>query len=112
MRGKAFLDVMLGERVRITPAYAGKSLSKELYRAQSEDHPCICGEKAAVLNSLAPLLGSPLHMRGKDIVSSETQLERRITPAYAGKRGTNNAWRKHKEDHPCICGEKQAENPL
>ena len=52
--------------VGITPAYAGKSITKFSAAIAGLDHPRICGEKYIeyLLDSL--IEGSPPHMRGKD----------------------------------------------
>ena len=66
MRGKAEEIARLDEKSRITPAYAGKSLSPDSGSLLHQDHPRLCGEKS---NSLF-----------LELISD------RITPAYAGKR--------------------------
>ena len=45
MRGKAAACVFLDRGVRITPAYAGKSLVILLKILLIRDHPRLCGEK-------------------------------------------------------------------
>ena len=72
--------------MRITPAYAGKSLSADRLSVRSGDHPRVCGEKFLVFRSCA-LLG-------------------RITPAYAGKSLTQHTPITKPWDHPRVCGEK------
>ena len=90
MRGKGFLLSMQVKLLRITPAYAGKSLiglqnpfaSKDHPRVCGEkrdemaarahqwrDHPRVCGEKISRGAPKMPLLGSPPRMRGKVIPS-------------------------------------------
>ncbi len=86
MRGKARLSDVGKAFYRITPAYAGKRDLVHLRTDILEDHPCICGEKRTFQISLAPLLGSPLHMRGKVPPINIDIIKIRITPAYAGKR--------------------------
>ena len=55
------------------------------------------------------MIGSPPPMRGK--VYSPKPLSRYdgITPAYAGKRTGRSAGIHRKEDHPRLCGEKEAD---
>ena len=45
MRGKDMLHCDGLSQFGITPAYAGKSCSKELRLVLYEDHPRVCGEK-------------------------------------------------------------------
>ena len=66
MRGKETFVAEEAAVVRITPAYAGKSVAVRLLDAIVWDHPRVCGEKLQNLLAL--------------------KSENRITPAYAGKR--------------------------
>ena len=70
---------------RITPAYAGKSLTGTVWTRPPRDHPRLCGEKWGMSESIAPGAGSPPPMRGKAGYRSRNFLTFRITPAYAGK---------------------------
>ena len=45
MRGKAFFSVWFFPKLRITPAYAGKSNDLKTDIVIGEDHPRVCGEK-------------------------------------------------------------------
>ena len=45
MRGKGKSELNIHQRRRITPAYAGKSLSMNARSISSRDHPRVCGEK-------------------------------------------------------------------
>ena len=65
MRGKGVWELSLAQVYRITPAYAGKSLSKLCYRGIRRDHPRLCGEKADLKSVILPFKGSPPPMRGK-----------------------------------------------
>ena len=86
MRGKDFSSDLLHFDVRITPAYAGKSLP--------------------AFRSSSPSSGSPPHMRGKVVAHGCLLLDVGITPAYAGKSTAGAAFDRAVEDHPRICGEK------
>ena len=91
MRGKGSFGHCLASSSRITPAYAGK---REEYLVQvtgAEDHPRVCGEKAAAAARQLPWQGSPPRMRGK--VSWQSLKMRQ-------------AW-----DHPRVCGEKTKKIP-
>ena len=72
----------------------------------SEDHPRLCGEKQHCTNSPAEQRGSPPPMRGKDLSIYVAGIERRITPAYAGKSSINVPPPLFTWDHPRLCGEK------
>ena len=74
MRGKAYLSTPI-------PAYP-------------TDHPCVCGEKCLSEGYQHGYLGSPLRMRGKVELKQSEADTRRITPAYAGKRGKNRLRKK------------------
>ena len=86
MRGKEQEEKSTLERVRITPAYAGKSdfVCKAFH--PPEDHPRVCGEKS--------FSGLPVSGRVG------------ITPAYAGKSFCRRGISSAPMDHPRVCGEK------
>ena len=86
MRGKGTLSIFPRSGTRITPAYAGKSVRDDFFSTADQDHPRICGEKAAILRAVWVPMGSPPHMRGKASGRSVRTGSERITPAYAGKR--------------------------
>ena len=86
MRGKALICIIPRFANRITPAYAGKRPQDETGLPPKEDHPRICGEKSAFPAAEPPVLGSPPHMRGKDLWAIQFKALYGITPAYAGKR--------------------------
>ena len=85
MRGKGAEGVYKRSKVRITPAYAGKSVRRQLIGRDWEDHPRICGEKRRLTQCASFAEGSPPHMRGKGSKLAPAPLRKRITPAYAGK---------------------------
>ena len=66
MRGKGLLNHVRSVNVRITPAYAGKSLFDFGSDRFNWDHPRLCGEKWGDYDPPRVFSG--------------------ITPAYAGKR--------------------------
>ena len=65
MRGKVAFIFTNRITYRITPAYAGKSITGLTRMLQQQDHPRLCGEKSMGIAQLIVYLG--------------------ITPAYAGK---------------------------
>ena len=64
------------------------------------------GEKLAHSIDNIDWLGSPPHGRGKDVVFDEFIPERRITPAWAGKRPWMPSDSSSSRDHPRVGGEK------
>ena len=92
MRGKADYTPVVDVRVRITPAYAGKSDNFVAALSDFGDHP--------------PVFGSPPRLRGKVLVVSSVSVLFGITPAYAGKRSFAIVLSSDYWDHPRVCGEK------
>ena len=85
MRGKVRETLHIINNYRITPAYAGKSLSKLKGSLKRGDHPRLCGEKVDSTFSLLIVRGSPPPMRGKVLWYRDFCPAVGITPAYAGK---------------------------
>ena len=92
--------------VRITPAYAGKSMSIDHSPTHSKDHPRLCGEKRIECYTEPTTWGSPPPMRGKAPLVLSVIIIHRITPAYAGKRYMVDLGDSRFQDHPRLCGEK------
>ena len=86
MRGKATILPKIVQKLRITPAYAGKSIGHR--RTRQND------------------AGSPPRMRGKVAAISAYNAAPGITPAYAGKRQNITTIYCVCQDHPRVCGEK------
>ena len=105
MRGKPFPVSLSVQSARITPAGAGKTISKIKRRCKYEDHPRRCGENFAVRWRQPPALGSPPQVRGKLSKSTIASANRRITPAGAGKTTNSAARLSTLWDHPRRCGE-------
>ena len=70
---------------RITPACAGKSTPEDLGYSGEGDHPRMRGEEPLEVANWQNLAGSPPHARGRAILSGDYELDKRITPACAGK---------------------------
>ena len=85
MRGKAPVHSTGGFRIRITPAYAGKSYRYSFRKICNKDHPRLCGEKETDIQARNKKAGSPPPMRGKATCLSHQERPAGITPAYAGK---------------------------
>ena len=106
MRGKDFLSRVLFALIRITPAYAGKSLVLSSGQTKRWDHPRVCGEKCIPLTRGHGRQGSPPRMRGKVQLGEIDLQDIWITPAYAGKSGPCPDRVPPAGDHPRVCGEK------
>ena len=105
-RGKGAEKISRRKSSRITPAWAGKS--GKLYRRHmgAQDHPRVGGEKSHCQGMLFRLSGSPPRGRGK-IHGVACHIDAvGITPAWAGKRGSQWQSRAAGRDHPRVGGEK------
>ena len=85
MRGKGQAWMKEGDSERITPAYAGKSLTASSGNTGRKDHPRVCGEKFRAYAMIWQEWGSPPRMRGKELHVGILLCGIGITPAYAGK---------------------------
>ena len=74
--------------IRITPAPAGKTTYLLFYSPDSVDHPRTCGENGKAGELELSKVGSPPHLRGKLARAVGAELHIGITPAPAGKTGT------------------------
>ena len=111
VRGKAKIRHFSVSSRRITPAYAGKSLSLRRSGFCRWDHPRVCGEKVGPVGCVSGWLGSPPRMRGKAPTFKDPEPPSRITPAYAGKSCPAVYGNRLAQDHPRVCGEK-CRNPI
>ena len=100
MRGKVYPQFQKLRHVRITPAYAGKSIYQRKKYRDRLDHPRLCGEKEERNPSDYVLLGSPPPMRGKDTTGKNLTMTAGITPAYAGKSYRSESWNFHLTGSP------------
>ena len=106
MRGKGVNPCNQRVAVRITPAYAGKSLHPPAEYILTGDHPRVCGEKGDAASYRAWRRGSPPRMRGKAPCWALRHITDGITPAYAGTRLMVTSHSARTWDHPRVCGEK------
>ena len=106
VRGKASEMPIIGGKIGITPACAGKRTPRRPRRTSDGDHPRVCGEKSSTVMSWSVMPGSPPRVRGKGLGRSPDSPAKRITPACAGKRIGETEMYVHDEDHPRVCGEK------
>ena len=73
------------ENVRITPAYAGKTIIAPLAYIEVRDHPRLCGKDHRPASKLYSVEGSPPLMRERLSQAFTNFKYLGITPAYAGK---------------------------
>ena len=105
-RGKDPHATMRPERLRITPAWAGKSAERAPAPAGAGDHPRVGGEKQENQNGLKKWAGSPPRGRGKVQLDDPEGGDLRITPAWAGKSSNSAHAAQRARDHPRVGGEK------
>ena len=106
VRGKVACKLFTLPRLRITPACAGKSMPVAPAYSAGGDHPRVCGEKVDCAVRAVSKAGSPPRVRGKDTLRTLLRPATGITPACAGKSGTQQCRRRGTRDHPRVCGEK------
>ena len=92
---------------RITPAYAGKTLTALQQSGRTQDHPRIRGKDIERRPVVAAAVGSPPHTRERHPPSILRHLSFRITPAYAGKTIYGYSDIVLPRDHPRIRGKDQ-----
>ena len=105
-RGKEASIFDDGQRLGITPAWAGKSVPEGARQFVFEDHPRVGGEKELGDRFKTAELGSPPRGRGKGGLKKNLVCGIRITPAWAGKRSTGPPLTQTTVDHPRVGGEK------
>ena len=105
-RGKGFGGLHMSVFSRITPAWAGKSMTAPGRSSRTGDHPRVGGEKAENLLPEICLPGSPPRGRGKGDFHIVTHTKVGITPAWAGKSGGPASLSPAPWDHPRMGGEK------
>ena len=98
---------MSREEEGITPAHAGKSVSKALTSGGVLYHPRTRGEKWSIPSPLGLRIISPPHTRGKVTTRSRTRSVPGITPAHAGKSSGHQIEISCYGDHPRTRGEKE-----
>ena len=106
-RGKVYPFRVGPVAVRITPAWAGKSLFCFTAAVPIQDHPRTGGERSGMKGMKSWKLGSPPHRRGKGIQADGAGAWAGITPAWAGKRLPHPQRHQAAQDHPRVGGEKE-----
>lgn len=84
-RGKASIVLGIALRLRITPAWAGKSCVGGTQKITPLDHPRVGGEKKQCSLLEDNGVGSPPHGRGKVLTNGLVHGIDGITPARRGK---------------------------
>ena len=105
-RGKGRLCSLEGAGEGITPAWAGKRPSWQVWKPDTKDYPRVGGEKSFTRLSIAATRGSPPRRRGKANWHCVRRPALRITPAQAGKSHVLRFGAQVLEDHPRVGGEK------
>ena len=105
VRGKLTSRTFISDKVRITPAGAGKTFSPPPMFPNKQDHPRRCGENAYLHLLYDTIHGSPPQVRGKPQCKNVRSMARRITPAGAGKTNAGGLNTALNQDHPRRCGE-------
>ena len=105
VRGKPVWPDALILHGRITPAFAGKTYDTRQRAWVQKDHPRVCGENRASLETRVLTMGSPPRVRGKQSPPSFPCVSLRITPACAGKTTCASWYHNAPGDHPRVCGE-------
>ena len=91
MRGKGRVASHQAAHTGITPAYAGKRVSRSPAKTGAWNHPRVCGEKAFGCRRCTFPQGSPPRMRGKGSRMTRATSMVGITPACAGKSARRQA---------------------
>ena len=84
-RGKVYKQIEAGYKMRITPAWAGKSTLRSFAFCSAWDHPRVGGEKTSLPASKVVRMGSPPRGRGKAAIERVWKQWLGITPAWVGK---------------------------
>ena len=108
MRGKGQGVSPAADVFGITPACAGKRSTRISSTLPPWDHPRVCGEKMVSMIPHRRSRGSPPRVRGKGIKRGCHSHQCGITPACAGKRRLRRRFSTLPQDHPRVCGEKNA----
>ena len=107
VRGKPNVPFRILPSSRITPAGAGKTCSFSNGTVSSRNHPRRCGENLSPRLLRLTSTGSPPQVRGKHQRYLDAALQRRITPAGAGKTAAVKLEACIQQDHPRRCGENR-----
>ena len=107
-RGRGRYSRLLGVRLGITPAWAGKSFGYQERFAEYRDYPRVGGEENAAPSVTKGQWGLPPRGRGRGLQRSARCAKRRITPAWAGKSLVSCEADFRRWDYPRVGGEEYA----
>ena len=89
----------------IIPACAGSTRGWKPLRGRGRDHPRVCGEHLPLLFFLCTYMGSSPRVRGALALVVHEPHGDGIIPACAGSTRMWGFRRRHRRDHPRVCGE-------
>ena len=104
-RGKLLPLAVQAVKIRIIPAYAGKTTCTIAPYKPHGDHPRLRGENQEFNDSTEKHRGSSPLTRGKHLIFNKCPCSFRIIPAYAGKTPFFNYRTYSTADHPRLRGE-------
>ena len=105
MRGKRIRVDIIEVRVRLIPAYAGKTGMMTASQTTPAAHPRVCGENDGLTVEGIGVPGSSPRMRGKPRRHRIQHRSSGLIPAYAGKTLEARGSACELEAHPRVCGE-------
>ena len=92
-------------RFRITPTYAGSTVSRASPALSRADHPHLRGEHIPIVDGYVVMHGSPPPTRGAPPQVRNWLRAGRITPTYAGSTRSARVGLIENRDHPHLRGE-------
>ena len=101
-QGRLFGLQTLHTIIRNTPACAGKTDTINGTLANSEKHPCVRREDPRMGGEVSASLETPLRAQGRHFVVSYWNMQRRNTPACAGKTRLTPLHFSWGQKHPCV----------
>ena len=107
-RGRVYYIGYCNAQIRITPAWAGKSVKSWIPTVSGGDYPRVGGEEAMILPTSKRAPGLPPRGRGRDRGRGLQNQRGGITPAWAGKRRGSRRSRCRARDYPRVGGEESA----
>ena len=110
MRGTPSHVLIYGHVIGIIPACAGNTFAPTLNRADTRDHPRVCGEHFHNNRNVRTGMGSSPRVRGTRRLRLPGFFLPGIIPACAGNTSTCRRAKNSTRDHPRVCGEHAALN--
>ena len=104
-RGKPQVGDLSAARLRLIPAWAGKTTPTLARTLKCGAHPRMGGENARIASLRLRLAGSSPHGRGKPGSGAMVMVLSGLIPAWAGKTLCSCSWRVQSSAHPRMGGE-------